>query len=198
MDRKTQSFCPVFLLSFLLRTMVQYDVCFTAAFTREQDSKILKLLCLGHQLTPSPEELIPLLPGREPWPPSWRCWISYRPLHTSDHPSKCWRSCSDKTNRTMSSAKIRNTMPRSPKRTLSSTLMHPDILSMNIMNRIRGKGQPWSAHFGSTETGWLVTMAPVPHTPSVPPTWIFKGTWSKSLTFRFLHLYQCECLPVDP
>jgi len=77
----------------------------------------------------------------------------------------------------------------SPNSTLSSPRLCLEILSMKDTNRIGDKGQPWrshtraclfqeyghSFHFGCTRTGWLVTMAQVPHTPAVPPTGFPRG-----------------------
>jgi len=61
----------------------------------------------------------------------------------ANRPSACWRSRSDVANRTTSSAKSRDKLPRSPNRTLSSAMLHLEILSMKFTNGIGDKGQPW-------------------------------------------------------
>lgn len=61
----------------------------------------------------------------------------------SNHPSASWRSQTDEANWTTSSAKSRGTILRFPTQTVSSPQLHLMIMSMNITNRKRDKGQPW-------------------------------------------------------
>ena len=74
-----------------------------------------------------------------------RRWLSSQPASHSaaNRPSACWRSRSYVANRTTSSAKSRDAILMSPKRTLSSPRLRLEILSVKITNRIGDKGQPW-------------------------------------------------------
>ncbi|MEQ2170295.1 hypothetical protein GOODEAATRI_034047 [Goodea atripinnis] len=57
--------------------------------------------------------------------------------------SESCRSRADETNRTTSSAKSRDAILRQPKRIPSTLWLHLEILSINVMNRISDKRQPW-------------------------------------------------------
>ena len=60
---------------------------------------------------------------------------------TANNPSACWRSRAEEANKTT----FLQRAVRFPDRTLPSQSLCLEILSMNITNRIRNKGQPWQS-----------------------------------------------------
>ena len=101
----------------------------------------------------------------------------------ANHSSESWRSPLDGANRTTSSAKSRSEILRPTNWNPSALWLHLEILSINVMNRICDRGQPWqspnltenesdrtnlaNSHSVCTGLGQSIAMDTVSHTPGV-------------------------------
>ena len=70
-------------------------------------------------------------------------------------PCVCWKSPTEESRRTKSSAKSWDTILRSPTWTLSSPTLRLEILFMNITNRIGDKWQRWHSPTSTTTGIWV-------------------------------------------
>ncbi|MEQ2227121.1 hypothetical protein ILYODFUR_034473 [Ilyodon furcidens] len=78
-----------------------------------------------------------------------------------NRPSACCRSWLEGASRTTSSAKRRDEIHWSPNQTPSGPWLHLEILSIKVMNRTGGKGQPCRS---PTCTGKMSDLAPAMRT----------------------------------
>ncbi len=128
----------------------------------------------------------PLVSGREPWPQTWRCWLSSQPLDTWLHAAPVQAGGPSLMNQTEPHyLQIAETEFWDPQTRYSSppgcALRSCPWISNRINNPGGGQHSPKtyltlcreyrnSSHFGYIRPGGLIEMALVPHTPAVPPT----------------------------